>query len=75
MTYLPVATDDATVIVIVEVPAPIIEVGLKKTFTPVGWPDAARLMVPSKPLTAVVVTVKVPEMPCGKDTQEAQPKR
>ncbi|MGA9862892.1 MAG: hypothetical protein WBQ19_12320, partial [Terriglobales bacterium] len=40
MLYVPMTVDEATAIVMVEVPAPVIEVGLKLTVTPVGWPVA-----------------------------------
>ncbi len=36
IVYVPGAVDEATCIVIVEVPAPVMEVGLKVTVTPVG---------------------------------------
>lgn len=36
IVYVPGAVDEATSMVIVEVPAPVIEVGLKLTVTPVG---------------------------------------
>jgi hypothetical protein len=38
MGYVPVTVDAATVMVILDVPAPVIEVGLKLIVTPVGWP-------------------------------------
>jgi hypothetical protein len=36
MGYVPVAVEEATVMVMMEVPAPVIEVGLKPTVTPAG---------------------------------------
>jgi hypothetical protein len=36
MLYVPAAVDEATVSFMVDVPAPVIEVGLKPTVTPVG---------------------------------------
>src|SRR6516164_5053329 len=63
MLYVPVATDEPTVIVIVEVPAPVIEVGLKLTVTPVGWPVADKEMAELKPFVTVLVMVEVPELP------------
>jgi hypothetical protein len=51
----------------VEEPEPVIEAGLKPPLvTPVGKPDSlptARLTVPAKPLTGVIVTVKVVDCP------------
>ena len=49
MGYVPVAVLEATVIVIVEVPAPVIEVGLKPTVTPVGCPLADNEIDPPPP--------------------------
>jgi len=63
MLYVPVAVDAATVKVIVELPAPVIEVGLKPTVTPVGWPDAFKVMAELNPPVTVLVTVDVPELP------------
>ena len=62
MVYVPAAVDEATVIVMVEVPAPVIEVGLKLTVTPVGWPLADKEMAESKPPVTVLVMVEVPEL-------------
>ena len=53
MVYVPGAVDEATVIVMVEVPAPVIEVGLKLTVTPVGWPLADKETAESKPPVTV----------------------
>ena len=57
--------DEATVIVMVEVPAPVIEVGLKLTVTPVGWPLADKEMAELKPPVTVLVMVEVPGLPCA----------
>lgn len=57
---MPGVVDAATLIVIVEVPAPVIEVGLKVTVTPVGWPLADREMDPLKPPVTELVMVEVP---------------
>jgi hypothetical protein len=46
--------------VIVEVPAPVIEVGLKVTVTPVGWPLADKEIAESNPSVTVLVMVEVP---------------
>ena len=63
MRYVPVAVEEATVIVRVELPAPVIEVGLKLTVTPVGWPVADKLMTPLNPPVTVLVIVEWPELP------------
>ena len=62
---MPGAVDEPTVIVMVEVPAPVIDVGLKPTVTPVGWPVADKEMMPSKPPVTELVMVEVPEFPCS----------
>ena len=63
------AVDDAAVMVIFEVPAPVIEVGLKLTVTPVGWPVADKEMAESKPFSTVLVIVEVAEPPCCRPTE------
>ena len=65
----------ATVIVIFEVPAPVIEPGLKPTVTPVGWPVADNEMAESKPPVTVLVIVEVPELPCATETDEGDAER
>ena len=62
--YVPTTADEPTVIVMVEVPAPVIEVGLKVTVTPVGWPVADKEMRALKPFVTVLVIVDVAEPPC-----------
>jgi len=68
MLYVPVAVDEATVIFMVEVPVPVIDVGLNATVTPVGWPVAVKETAESKPPVTVLVMVDVPELPCTTDT-------
>jgi len=75
MLYVPVAVDAATVKVIVELPAPVIEVGLKPTVTPVGCPDALKLMAELNPPVTVLVTVDVPELPCTTETEVGEAER
>ena len=48
-------------IVIVDVPAPLIEVGLNVMVSPLPWPEAERLMEPVNPPVTAVVTFTVPE--------------
>jgi len=45
------------VTVIVELPEPVTEAGLKLAFAPDGRPDAVRLTIPLKPLSAPTFTV------------------
>ena len=61
---------DATAMVMTEVPAPGagIDVGLKVTVTPVGWPVADRATAASKPPEMAVVIVDVPLLPCTTET-------
>src|SRR5258708_7264086 len=65
MVGVPVAVPEPTEKVIVAVPAPgaAIEVGLKATVTPEGWPDADSATALLKPFETVVVIVEVPEPP------------
>ena len=69
------AVEAATVIVIVEVPAPVIDPGLKPTVTPVGWPVADSEMAESKPPVTVLVIVEPPELPCATETDEGDAER
>lgn len=66
---------EATVMVMVEVPAPVIEVGLKPTVTPVGWPVADNVMAELKPSVTVLVMVEVPELPCATETEAGEADR
>ena len=68
--YVPVAAVEATVRVTVDVPEPgaAIEILLKLTVTPAGWPDADKAIAELKlPETAVVI-VDVPLLPCATET-------
>ena len=56
----------------VEVPAPVIEVGLKLTVTPDGWPVAVKEMTPLKPPVTVLVMVDVPAWPCATETEDGE---
>lgn len=75
MLYVPVAVLEATVMVMVEVPAPVIEVGLKPTVTPVGWPEADNVMAESKPPVTELVMVEFPELPCTTETEVGEAER
>jgi hypothetical protein len=68
----------------VEASTPVIEVGLKPTVTPAGWPVADREMVESKPSACVsptssvtvLVIVEVPELPpCAIETEPGEDER
>jgi len=63
--YVPGTVEEPTVIVMVDVPAPVIEVGLKPTVTPVGWPLAERVMTPLNPPLTALVMVEVLDPPCA----------
>lgn len=67
--------DEPTVIVIVEVPAPVIELGLKLTVTPDGWPVADREITPLKPPVTVLDIVEVPAWPCATETEAGEAER
>lgn len=67
--------DAATVSVMVEVPAPVMEVGLKLTVTPVGCPLADKAMAESKPPLTVLVIVDFPELPCATETEVGEAER
>ena len=67
--------DAATVIVIAEVPAPVIEPGLKLMVTPVGWPVADKEMGELNPPVTVLVIVEFPEWPCVTVTKEGEAER
>lgn len=75
MLYVPVTVDEATVKVIVDVPAPVIEVGLKPTVTPVGWPLADKETAEEKPPVTALVIVDVPEPPCTTETEAGEAER
>ena len=59
--YVPVGAMFLSVMVMIEVPDPgaLIELGLKVTETPMGWPEAERLMELLNPPLMVVVTSNI----------------
>ena len=59
----------------VEVPAPVIDVGLKVTVTPAGWPDADKAMAESKPPVTAEVMVEVPLVSWATVTAEGEAER
>ena len=72
---MPVAVEEATVIVIVEVPAPVIELGLNDRVTPEGCPLAVRAIEESNPPLTVLVMVELPEPPCAIETDAGEAER
>src|ERR1700741_1924985 len=78
MRYVQAATEALAANVIVEVPAPAIEVGLKVTVTPAGRPVADNEMAELKPLSTVLTIVDVPVPPRTTETlggRAVRPKR
>ena len=71
---MPVAVVEATAMLIAEVPAPgtAMDVGLKLTVTPVGWPDAVNAMAELKPPETAVVIVDEPLPPCTTETEAGE---
>jgi len=59
---LPVVARRATVIVMVDEPAPVIDAGLKLTVTLLPSPDADSPIAELKPPVTAVVTVTLPEL-------------
>ena len=74
IVYVPVAVVEATAMVMVEVPEPgaAMEVGLKLTVTPVGWPLADKAIAELKPPETAVVMVDVPLLPCTTETEAGE---
>jgi hypothetical protein len=68
--YVPVAVVDATVSVALDVPEPgaAIDVGLKLTVTPAGWPEADKATAESNPPEIVVLMVELPLEPTTTET-------
>jgi hypothetical protein len=63
--------------VMVEVPLPgaAIDVGLKVTVTPVGWPLALNATAESKEPVMALVMVEVPLLPCATVTDVGEAER
>jgi hypothetical protein len=75
--YVPVSVDEATANVIVDVPDPgaAIEVGLKVTVTPLGWPEAVKAIAELNPPDTEAVIVDVPLFPCTTETEPGEAER
>jgi hypothetical protein len=59
----------------VDVPAPVIDVGLKLTVTPVGWPVACNPIAPLNPPVTALVIVELPWLPCTTETEAGEADR
>lgn len=62
MVRVPVVALLLSVIVMVELPAPVIEVGLKEIVVPLPCPEADRAIAEPNPPVTAVVTVTFPEL-------------
>lgn len=62
MLYVPMAVDEPTVMVILEVPDPVMDLGFNVMVTPAGWPVADKEIPDEKPFVTVleIVDVAVP---------------
>ena len=67
--------EEATVMVMVEVPAPAIGFVPKLTVTPEGWPLADKVMFELNPPVTVLVIVELPELPCATETEAGEADR
>jgi hypothetical protein len=63
MVRVPVEAKLDALTVIVEVPEPVTEDGLKVIVSPLPWPDAVRETAELKPPVPVMVMVEVPDEP------------
>jgi len=70
-----VTVDEATVMVIVEVPTPVIVAGMNPTVTPLGCPLAESVITPLKPPVTALVIVEEPELPCRTESEEGDADR
>lgn len=74
MVYVPVATVEATAMLMADVPEPgaAIEAGLKLTVTPDGWPEADKAIAELNPPETAVVIVEEPLPPCTTETEPGE---
>lgn len=73
--YVPGVTVDPTVMLMVEPPVPVIDVGLKPTVTPVGCPLAVSVTAELNPPVTVLLMVVLPALPCWTDTEDGEADR
>lgn len=66
---------EATVMFMVEVPAPVIDVGLKLMVTPEGCPEAVKAIAELNPPVTVLVIVEFPVLPCTIETEAGDAER
>lgn len=59
----------------VELPAPLIDDGLKLTVTPEGCPEADKPIAELNPPLTVLVIVELPLLPCAIDTEPGEAER
>jgi hypothetical protein len=69
---VPAVAVEPTVKVSVELPAPVIDVGLNAAVTPVGMPLALSAMAELKPPVTEEVMVEVPVPPCATETEAGE---
>jgi hypothetical protein len=62
MVRVPVVALRLAVILMVDVPAPVIDVGLKLMVVPLAWPEADNEMAEEKPPVTADVMVTLPEL-------------
>lgn len=77
IVYVPVVALEPTEIDIVELPVPVIDVGLKPMVTPVDGPDteADKVTGELNPPTTVLVIVDDPALPCTTETALGEAER
>jgi len=75
MLYVPGVVPAGTVIVRVELPAPVIDIGLKPNVRPVGPPEAAKEIAASNPPATALVIVELPALPGATETDVGEADR
>ena len=60
---------------ILELPAPLIGFVPKPTVTPVGWPDADKVIAPPNPPATALVIVELPALPRTTETEAGEAER
>lgn len=75
MLYVPAVAVEPTVKVSEEVPAPVIDDGLKAAVTPVGRPETASAMDELKPPVTALAMVAEPVLPCVIESEDGEAER